>query len=95
MLSGIDQGKTGNVLHSYPSSGRVVIDGLNIVKKHARKKKAGEKGQIISMPRPVAVSKVILICPKCNQGTRIGYKISKLENKTEKLRICKKCEAEI
>jgi large subunit ribosomal protein L24 len=91
MLSGKDRGKTGKVLHVFPADEKVVVEGLNIVKKHKRPRKEGEKGQRVEIPRRVNISTVALICPKCAKATRVGYK--KMEN--HKFRICKKCGGEI
>lgn len=91
MLAGKDQGKTGKVTRSFPAVGKIIVDGLNVVKKHVRPRKEGEKGQRVELPRRIPVSNVMLVCPKCGKGTRVGFKISG-ENKA---RICKKCNAEI
>jgi len=91
MLAGKDRGKTGKVLHSFPDKEKVIVEGLNIVKKHTRPRKEGEKGQRVEIPRRVPVSNVMLVCPKCSKGTRVGYKV---EN-DNKFRVCKKCGAEI
>jgi large subunit ribosomal protein L24 len=91
MLTGKDRGKTGKVLHSFPAIEKVMVEGLNILKKHARPKREGEKGQRLEIPRKVSVSNVEVVCPKCARGTRVSYRI---EN-GRKFRICKKCQAEI
>ena len=92
------RGKTGKVLKAIPKENRVVVSGVNIVKKAVRPKREGEKGKILEIPAPIAVSNVKLICKKCKKATRIGYKIkSKVENqklKRIKVRICKKCGKE-
>ena len=92
ILSGKDKGKKGKVLKAIPRDSKVIVESVNIVKKHQRPKKQGEKGQKIEVASPIDVSKVMLICPKCGKDTRVGYKI--LENK-EKVRVCKKCGQEI
>ena len=91
MRSGKDRDKNGKVLMTIPKRGKVVVEGLNTVKKHLRAKKQGQKGQIISKERAVSMSSVQLICPKCNKPTRVGYKVEG----DRKVRICKKCESEI
>lgn len=91
MLAGKDSGKTGKVLQAVPQDGKVVVEGLNIIKKHSKPRKQGEKGQRIEVPRKVQISNVMLICPKCAKPTRVGYKL--LDGK--KQRICKKCQGEI
>jgi large subunit ribosomal protein L24 len=91
MLRGKDRGKTGKVLRTFPDESKVIVEGLNMIKKHSRPRREGEKGQRVEMPRKVNSSSVILICPKCAKSTRIGHKVSG----KNKFRICKKCEAEI
>ena len=91
MLAGKDRDKTGKVLHCFNDEAKVTVEGLNIMKKHTRPKKEGEKGQRIEIPRKVQVSNVALVCPKCGKVVRIGYKI--IDNK--KFRICKKCGSEL
>jgi large subunit ribosomal protein L24 len=91
MKAGKDSGKTGKVLQSFPGEGKIIVEGLNIVKKHSKPRKQGEKGQRIEVPRRVEVSNAILVCPKCAKNSRIGYKIVN----GLKQRICKKCQGEI
>lgn len=91
IISGKDKGKKGKVIEALPKQGRIVVEGLNLRKKHVRPKKSGEKGQIISMPFPFNVSNAMLVCPKCGEPSRIG---SKIEGE-KKFRICKKCKQEI
>ena len=89
MMSGKDRGKTGKVLAVF-DSGRLVVEGLNTIKKHTRARKQGQKGQIITKERSVSASSVALICKSCGLPTRIGYKLEK----DRKVRICKKCRGE-
>jgi large subunit ribosomal protein L24 len=91
IMSGKDRGKKGKVLEVFPKEGRIVVEGVNLRKKHQRPKKSGEKGQIVTLPGPISVSNVKLICSKCGKPTRIGFKSL---NKN-KVRICKKCNQEI
>jgi len=91
ILSGKDKGKKGPITKVLPEKGRVVVDGVNMVKKHRRSKKQGEKGQRINMPVSINASNVQIICSRCGKPTRIGYKL--VEDK--KVRICKKCNQEI
>ncbi len=91
MLSGKDRGKKGKILAMLSEDNRVVIEGLNLIKKHTRPRKQGQKGQIISKERSVSISSVALVCPKCGLQTRVGYR---LEN-DKKVRICKKCKGEV
>jgi large subunit ribosomal protein L24 len=91
IISGKDKNRKGKVIASFPAKGKVVVEGINLRKKHVKPKRSGEKGQIIEMPVPLDVSNVKLICPKCGKITRIGYKT----DKEKKYRVCKKCGAEI
>jgi large subunit ribosomal protein L24 len=88
VLAGRDSGKSGKITRSIPKEGKVVVEGLNTVKKHI-KAGQGQKGQRISVAMPIDVSNAILICPKCSKETRVGYTI--LPN-GEKHRVCKKCK---
>ena len=89
IIIGKDKGRSREVFKTLPKSGKVFVKGLNIVKKHI-KPSQGQKGRLVEKEAPLAVSKVILICPNCQKKTRVAYKIS--ENGT-KSRICKKCQA--
>jgi len=91
VISGKWKGKTGKVLRAFPREFKVLVEGVNIVKKHQKPKRTGEKGQILEIPKPIPVSKVKLICPSCKKATRVGYKIEK----NGKFRVCKKCGAKI
>lgn len=91
MLSGKDRGKKGTVSLVLVKDGKqkVVVGGLNKVKKHQRPRKQGQKGQIISVERPVFLSTVQLICKNCGKPTRVGFRI----DQDKKERVCKKCQA--
>lgn len=88
IISGKDRTKKGKVLEVFPKEGKILVEGINLRKKHQRSKRTGEKGQIVEMSTQIDISNAKLICSKCNKATRVGYKI--VENK--KFRICKKCE---
>lgn len=92
VISGKDKGKTGKVVRSLPAFEKVVVEGINVRKKHIRPKKEGQKGQIVQMPSPVNVSNVKIICPKCEKPSRVGSKILK---DGRKIRTCKKCGEEV
>lgn len=91
IIAGNDKGKKGKVLKSLPDKKRIVVEGIALVKKHVKPKKAGQKGQTVSAPRAIDISNVELVCSKCGKATRVGYEI--IEGK--KYRICKKCGAKI
>ncbi len=91
IISGKDRGRKGKIIDSLPKKGKIVVEGINLRKKHVKAKRSGEKGQIVTMPAPMNISNVKIICSKCGKGTRVGYKV---EN-NKKYRICKKCKQEI
>ena len=88
VLKGKDRNKEGKVIQVFPITKKLVVDGLNIMKKHLRTKKAGEKGQIIELSAPLRVDNVMLICPKCGKATRVGYK----KDGEDKKRVCHQCK---
>lgn len=90
VLRGKDAGKTGRVLKSFPRENRALVEGVNLVKKHMRKRSENEPAGIISIPAPLYLSKLALYCPSCKKGVRVGIKVLKDKSK---LRICKKCQS--
>ena len=82
------RGKSGKVLEVSPKEGKVIVEGLNVVKKHMKPKKAGDPSGIIETESAIYASKVQLVCPKCNKPTRVGTKIYEDGKKD---RMCKKC----
>lgn len=90
MLTGKDRGKSGKVLRALPKENKVVIEGLNLIKRHQRPKRQGQKGEVVSRPRAVASSTVMLVCQHCKKPARMGIR---RENK-KIIRICKKCGGE-
>ncbi|WP_456434241.1 50S ribosomal protein L24 [Thermosulfuriphilus sp.] len=84
---GKDRGKIGRVLEVLPNRQRAVVEGVNIVKRHLRPTPYSQGG-IVEKPAPVHVSNLMIVCPKCMRGVRVGRKF--LEDGT-KVRICKKC----
>ena len=91
VLSGKDQGKQGKILSADPKAMKVVVEGVNVATKHQKPMKQGQEGGIIKVETPIYASKVQLVCPKCDKGTRVGYKL--VDGK--KVRVCKHCGAEI
>lgn len=89
VLSGKDKGKTGKIVKSIPKDLRVVVEGVNMRKRHLRPRRQGEKGQIAEMAVPMHASNVMVVCGKCGKPTRVGYNVSG----ETKSRICKKCKA--
>ena len=92
VMAGKDKGKTGKVIQAFPKSGKVVVEGANVMTKHMKVRKEGEKGQKLQFASPIAASNVMLICPKCATPTRVGTKLLKGEGGKKKARMCKKCK---
>jgi len=91
IISGKDKGKKAKVLEAHPKSNKIMVEGVNIVKKHRRPRTEKEKGQVIEIPKPISVSNVKLVCPKCSVASRVGYRLTD----KGKYRICKKCQQEV
>lgn len=89
VMIGRDAAKQGKIDRVYAKQGTVMVDGVNMYKRHVKKNEQLPEGGILDLPRPIDVSKVQLLCPKCKKPTRIGFKIEK----GKKVRICRKCEA--
>lgn len=77
VLSGDDKGKRGKVLRALPKKGRVVVEGVNIVKRHRKARQQGEESGIVSFAAPIHVSKVMLIDPKTDRPTRVRRRVDK------------------
>ena len=90
ILAGKDRGKTGKIISVFRELNKVVVEGMNTVKKHQKARGAGKIGQIISISMPVHLSNVAIICPACSKPTRIAVKTS---TGGKNKRICKKCGA--
>ncbi|MBU3901133.1 50S ribosomal protein L24 [Patescibacteria group bacterium] len=91
ITAGKDKGKKGKVLDVFGSTEKLIVENINLVKKHRRPRKQGEKGQVIQIPKPLHLSNVKLICPKCGEASRVGYKLTE----AGKFRVCKKCGQEV
>ena len=91
VLSGKDKGKQGKILVSDLKAMKVIVEGVNVATKHQKPRKQGEEGGIIKINTPIYASKVQLVCPKRGKATRVAHKIEG----DKKVRVCKKCGAEI
>lgn len=91
ILRGKDRGKQGKILSVMPVEGRVIVEGLNLVHKHVRPRRGGEKGQRVQMPAPLIVAKVQLVCPNCKQRTRVAIR----RQGDQRERVCKQCDVVI
>ena len=92
VLSGRDKGKQGEVLRAMPKEGKVVVQGVSVATKHQKARKQGEESSIIKVETPIYACKVQRVCPKCGKPTRAAHKV---QADGKKVRICKKCGAEI
>lgn len=90
VLRGRDKGKKGKIERVLLKREKVIVSGINLFKKHVKPQGEGKPGGRIEITKPLSVSAVSLVCPKCNKRTRIGRQIDK---EGRKLRICRKCEA--
>ncbi|TSC74788.1 MAG: large subunit ribosomal protein L24 [Parcubacteria group bacterium Gr01-1014_30] len=90
IISGKDRGKTAKVLRAFPKEAKVLVENVNLRKKHKRPGRAGEKGQVLQLPVPFSVANVKLVCLKCGKPSRVGYKITD----GKKVRVCKQCGGE-
>ena len=79
------------VLGTVPSEAKVVVEGINMVTCHIKPRKQGEEGGIVKREAAIYASKVQVVCPKCDKGTRVAYKVTD----GKKVRVCKKCGAEL
>lgn len=91
VLAGKDVGKTGTITRVIPEADRVIVDGVNLVKKHQKATKATMQGGIIDKEMPIHVSNVGIVCGKCKKATRIGHRM----DGDNKVRVCRKCGADL
>jgi large subunit ribosomal protein L24 len=92
VLAGKDRGKRGKVLRSFPDKRRVIVEGVNLVKRHSRPSKENPQGGIVSKEAPIHVSNVALVCGSCDRAVRVAYRFDAEGNKR---RFCRKCGADI
>jgi len=85
---GRDKGKKGKVGKIFSKDSAVLVPGVNIVKKHEKKRDEKHPGGIIDVVKPIGLGKIAILCPKCGKQTRLGYRIVK----DTKERICRKCD---
>lgn len=90
IIAGKDKGKKGKVLTVLPKEERVIVEGANIVRKHARPTQRNPQGGIITQEGGIHISNVQLVCPSCGQPTRVGF----IKEGDFKKRYCKKCESQ-
>jgi large subunit ribosomal protein L24 len=107
ILSGKDRGKQGRVLEARPREGRVIVENLNMIKRHTKPRpiqSSGRMGQpqiqpggVIDKAAPVSVSKVMVVCPNCERPTRVGIKVKDVKGRRRGVRVCRRddCRKEI
>ncbi len=88
VIAGKDKGKKGKVRFAYPKDSRLLVEGINLVKKHMKQVSEQQTGGIISREAPIAVANVMLLCSKCSHPARIGFRTLK---DGRKVRFCRAC----
>lgn len=91
IVTGKDSGKTGKIEKVFEKQQMVLVPGVNQYKRHMKKRANGQQSEIVTITKPLMIAKVALICPKCKQMTRVGFKFEK----DKKMRVCRKCDAVI
>jgi len=92
VLAGKDRGKEGEVMRTLPAEGRVIVDGVNIAKRHTRATRQMQQGGIIDKDMPMPASNVAIVCGGCGKVTRVGYRF---DDQGRKVRICRKCQGDL
>ena len=92
VLAGKDKGKSGKVLKIFPVKNKAIVEGINYIKKHARKTQENPKGGVIQRESAINISNIAIVCTRCNKPTRIGF--TELSG-GEKTRVCKNCKETI
>lgn len=94
IITGKDRGKEGTVSRAMPQASKVIVEGLNVVKKHVRPQGQTRQGGIIEKAMPIHVSNVMLKCTECHEPTRVGHDRRPMgaDQKVRVVRVCKKCE---
>ncbi len=93
VISGTDKGKMGKVQKAFPAKGRIIVEGVALVKRHQKPRGQAMPGGIITKEAAIPACKVMLVCPSCKKATRIGHKFLEENSKVRKVRICKECGA--
>lgn len=91
VVRGKDNGNTGTVAKVFSKESKVLVEGVNQYKRHVKSRTPNQKSEIITLTKPLPIANVQLVCPKCKKMTRVGYKMLK----DDKVRVCKKCNAEL
>ncbi len=93
IITGDDRGKQGRVLKVFPDKNRIIVEGVNFIKRHTRPSPKLPQGGIVEREAPIHASNAMVICPKCNKLTTTGMKpvVDTTKGKTTRVRYCKKC----
>jgi large subunit ribosomal protein L24 len=102
VISGKDRGKQGRIIESLPRERRVIVENLNVVKKHRRPRASRDStrmgqpqiqpGGVFDVSAPMPVSNVMVVCPTCNRATRVGHEFREAKDGTIKVRVCKRAD---
>ncbi|QPC84809.1 50S ribosomal protein L24 [Phototrophicus methaneseepsis] len=95
VIAGKDRGERGEVIKVLPKENRVIVGGVNMVKRHMKARQQGGQtipAQIVEKDAPLQLSNVMVVCPACEERTRVGYRV---RDDGHKVRVCKKCNADI
>ncbi len=102
VIAGKDRGKQGRVIESRPRERRVIVENLNVVKKHRRPRALRDSsrmgqpqiqpGGVFDLAAPLPISNVMVVCPTCNRATRVGYELREAKGGTVKVRVCKRVD---
>ena len=94
VIAGNALGKQGKVLKVFPDKDRVIIESVNIVKRHSRPTQKNPQGGIVQKEGPISAANVMVICPKCNEATRVGHAhvVDPSSRKRKTMRVCKHCK---
>ena len=102
IVSGKDRGKQGRIIEARPGERRVLVENLNLVKKHRRPRALSDSsrmgqqqvqpGGVFDVAAPVPVSNVMVVCPTCNRATRVGYEFREAKGGTVKVRVCRRAD---
>lgn len=100
VITGKDKGTKGKIATAFPKTGRVIVEGVNMVTRHQKARNAMQPGGIVKKEAPIDASNVMLICPKCGKPVRVNHKVNVTVDAAGKktrtmIRTCKKCGAEI
>ena len=96
VISGTDKGKSGKIQKAFPATGKVIVEGVAMVKKHQKPRGQMIPGGIIDKEAAIPASKIMLVCPSCKKATRVAHKfVTSDQGKNVKQRVCVKCGASI